>query len=523
MKALTRLNKFFLITCASAFFALSACAPVGQDAGHASGQPATSTFADALAPPGGVPCRFKRPNYTALQRQLGIRGSVHVTYVVNTVGRIDLAIVDKSSGNQELDNAARDSVVQGTCAPYIADGVAHRVVQNTTFTFGPALTVKPARQEAAQTVIDSSSAVTPNHLSQQAAPANPVSRATPATSVPSAAVALPSSSTTAPQSLEQAIQAAILQRMGIAPDSARAALIKHWGERMRDDPDVSRLLGNGPNHGSVFSLSPSLRAQFFADAVLRMSPEDRSKLLEITSKALDNAPADCGGVKNAAIVMQRYMPLASMSDAEIDAYFGVTFAMFKQSALQAPVAHVTEEQRAQALHAVLNTLKDMLKNDAEGTRDVAAAVADPAGVSPEVWCKNARLYNRAVLATPQPLRDWSIVAADTDAKARINSLGEIGMPGATQPSLAPQDYATQVQRRVRPNVIWAGPVLDSETAITVHCLPNGTLLSATVTRSSGNAAWDTAALHAVQRSDPMPLDASGQTPREFVIVLRSAG
>ncbi|SIT42904.1 conserved exported hypothetical protein [Paraburkholderia ribeironis] len=452
MKTLIRFNNGFPIACVSAFFFLAACAPVANNAAHASGQPETSTFADALTPPGGVPCRFKRPPYTALQRQLGISGSVHVTYVVNAVGRIDLAIVDKSSGNQELDNAARDSVAQGSCAPYVVDGVAHRVVQNTTITFGPALTVKPASRTDGPMAVDSASAIkpgnaSPGHTSQQAAlanplnplnPANRVNRATPATSASSAATGLPASSIASPLPLEQAIQAAMLQRMGIAPDSARAAQIKRWSARIKDDPDISRLLGNGPNHASVFSLSPQVRAQFFADAVLRLSPEDRSKLLELMSKALDNAPPDCGGLKDSGLVISRYMPMAKMSDTDFDSYFGVTFAMLKQSAVQAPVARVTEEQRAEAMHAVMNTLKDMLKSDAEGTRDIAAAVVDPTGVSAEVWCKNARLYNRALLATPQPLRDWSLVAADTDAKARLNSLGKL-VPGVALPSARSQD------------------------------------------------------------------------------------
>jgi TonB family protein len=493
MKAFAKLPNNFLIIGVSAFLTLAACAPVAQDAAHSNSPAETSTFADALTPPGGVPCRFTRPKYTALQRQLGIHGSVHVTYVVSTVGRIDLAIVDKSSGNQELDHAARDAILQGTCAPYVVDGVAHRA-----------------------------------HPAQPALPASPLNRDAAASGAQPAATAAanaapPAPSSKAPLSLAQAVQEAILQRQGIAPDSTKAALIKRWGQRMHDDPDIGRLLGNGPNHASVFALSPAMRAEFFSEAVLRLSPEERSKLIELTSKALDNAPPDCGGVKDAALVTSRYLPLGSMSDAEVDSYFGVTFAMFKLSAQQTPVAHVTEEQRAEASRAVANTLQNMLKNDPDGIRNVAAAVADPTGVSAEVWCTNARLYNRALLATPQPYRDWSIVASDIDGAAKLKALGGLQMPATGQATAASQEYATRVQRLVRPNIVWEGPIINAETAITVRCLPNGTLASATITRSSGNAAWDMAALRAVQRSDPMPTDATGRAPSEFVVVLRPAG
>lgn len=524
MKTLTKIRSTISYACVSALFTLTACAPVAPDTAHAGTPSNPSAFADALSPPGGVPCRLKRPVYTALQRRLGIHGSVRVTYVVNTAGRIDLAIVDKSSGNQELDNAAREAVEQGTCAPYVVNGVAHRVVQNTTFNFEHKPEIDAVRRGTGAPVVDPASATPPGQQPPRAGDAELADRAEPAIATSSAALASPASSTAAPLSLADAIQAAMLKKLGIAPDSPKAALIKHWGERMRNDPDVSRFFGSGPNHATVLSLSPPMQAEFLAEGVLRLSAADRSKLVEYSLKALDNAPPDCGGVKNPALVTSRYMPLAAMSDADVDAYFGMTFSMLKQSALQTPLAQVTEEQRAEAQRAVAKTLTDMLKNDAEGTRDVAAAVADPTGVSAEVWCKNVRLFDRALLATPQPFRDWSIVAAGTDAKARLASLRQLGTLGAALPGApSAQAFATLVQRRVRPNIIWSGPTLDLETAVAVRCAPTGTLLSATISRSSGNAAWDMAALRAVQRSDPMPLDASGRTPPAFVIVLRPMG
>ena len=516
MKALAQFRRIVVFACAGISLVLASCAPVEPGDARASSHPDPSAFSDALSPPGGVPCRLKRPAYTALQRQLGISGKVQVTYVVNTIGRIDLVIVDKSSGNQDLDNAARDAVAQATCAPYVVDGVAHRVVQHTTFTFSPTRAIKPASGGNLPPAIAPSSATALIYRSQQTA-ASPAAAA-----APLPAPAAPSA--TATLSLDQAVQAAILQKLGIAPDSTKAALVKHWSERMHNDPDVNRFLGNGPNHASVFLLSPSVRAAFFVEGVLRLSPEERSRLTELTLKSLDNAPPDCGGVKNMALIMSRYTQLATMPDADVDAYFSVTFAIFKQSALQTPLARVTGEQRAQGMNAVAKTVKEMLKNDAEGTRDVASAMVDPDGVSAEVWCKNARVYAKALLSTPQPYRDWAIVAADSDTKARLASLPQSSMPDTAQagaPSV--QDFVSQVQKRVRPNIVWAGPALGLETAISVHCAPTGSLLSATITRSSGNAAWDMAALRAVQRSDPMPLDADGRTPPDFVIVLRPAG
>ena len=500
---------------------LASCAPVRPDGPHADNPPDPSAFADALSPPGGVPCRLGRPKYTALQRQMGIRGSVGVTYVVNTAGRIDLVIVDKSSGNQELDNAAREAIAKGTCAPYVVDGVAHRVVQHTTFNFQPAPQAPPPSRSDAAAGINASSAPAALYRSQQAA-INPVAPAQPMPSVPPTSSPRPASSTGS-LSLAEAIQAANLQKLGIAPDSPKAATIKRWSERMRTDPDVSRFLGNGPNHASLLTLNPLVRTEFFTEGLLRLSPEERSKLAELASTAFDNAPPDCGGIKSAPLVMSRYMSLATMSNADVDTYFGITFAMLKQSALQTPFAQVTQEQRAQGQLAVVHSLQDLLKNDTQGTRDVAAAVVDPTGVTAEVWCRNARVYNRALLATPQPFRDWSIVAASIDAKTRLASMAQPLMPGANTPGALPSnDFVTRVQQRIRPNIVWAGPTLDLETVVSVRCAPSGTLLSVVISRSSGNASWDMAALRAVQRSDPMPVDTDGRTPPVFSITLRPA-
>lgn len=84
-------------------------------------------------------------------------------------------------------------------------------------------------------------------------------------------------------------------------------------------------------------------------------------------------------------------------------------------------------------------------------------------------------------------------------------------------------YADKVKRRVRPNIVWAGETQGLETVIEVHCAPTGTLLSAAIERSSGNPQWDDAALRAVQKSDPMPLDDNGKTPASFTITMRPAG
>ncbi|SIT70854.1 MULTISPECIES: cell envelope integrity protein TolA [Burkholderiaceae] len=104
-----------------------------------------------------------------------------------------------------------------------------------------------------------------------------------------------------------------------------------------------------------------------------------------------------------------------------------------------------------------------------------------------------------------------------------NGLAKSGTGTGSGGTATSAGYADKVQRRVRPNVIWSGPTEGLDTLIAVRCAPDGALLDARIARSSGNAQWDNAALRAVQRSDPMPLDTHGKAPASFNIRMRPAG
>ncbi|MGF6408636.1 cell envelope integrity protein TolA [Paraburkholderia sp. MM5482-R1] len=85
-------------------------------------------------------------------------------------------------------------------------------------------------------------------------------------------------------------------------------------------------------------------------------------------------------------------------------------------------------------------------------------------------------------------------------------------------------YADRVRRRVRPNVVAPTDINGNlSSVIAVRCAPDGSLLSATMQRSSGNLEWDIAALSAVEKSNPMPRDVNGSTPSSFLITFRPKG
>jgi TonB family protein len=121
-------------------------------------------------------------------------------------------------------------------------------------------------------------------------------------------------------------------------------------------------------------------------------------------------------------------------------------------------------------------------------------------------------------APPAVVSQPPLVDATLTTGARNNVADRLTQPVSNaSPSAL---YPERVIRRVRPSIVWTGDTAGLETVIAVRCTTNGTLLSAAVLRSSGNAQWDEAALRAVQRSDPMPLDMNGEVPVSFTITLR---
>lgn len=116
---------------------------------------------------------------------------------------------------------------------------------------------------------------------------------------------------------------------------------------------------------------------------------------------------------------------------------------------------------------------------------------------------------------------------DDETHAEIAALQSVeGRSAVLAPAAAAQSaspgYTEKVLQRVRPNIIWSGDTSGLQTVMSLRCSPTGALRSVYVIRSSGNQAWDDAALRAVQRSDPMPQDIDGKTPGSFMLTLRPA-
>ncbi len=120
--------------------------------------------------------------------------------------------------------------------------------------------------------------------------------------------------------------------------------------------------------------------------------------------------------------------------------------------------------------------------------------------------------HQARLAALKSLAAKNAAGHGSTTASNRNGSGGQGSPG----------YANKVRQRVKPNIIFeAGNVEGNpRTVVSVQCAPDGAILNVSLSRSSGNPAWDEAVLRAVQKSDPMPRDTDGKVPRHFIMTFQ---
>lgn len=132
--------------------------------------------------------------------------------------------------------------------------------------------------------------------------------------------------------------------------------------------------------------------------------------------------------------------------------------------------------------------------------------------------QDRRLAAEREEATRKAIRD--------DQMRRITGqAGATGGPqstGTAQQSSGPSPgYAGRVAARIRPNVLFTESAPGNPRAeIEIRTQPNGTITSSRLVKSSGNPAWDAAALRAIERTGTLPQDTDGRVPSSLIIGLR---
>lgn len=94
--------------------------------------------------------------------------------------------------------------------------------------------------------------------------------------------------------------------------------------------------------------------------------------------------------------------------------------------------------------------------------------------------------------------------------------------GAAQQSSGPSPgYAGRIRARIKPNIVFTADIAGNPTAtVEVRVSPDGTIISRSLLKSSGIAAWDEAVLKAVDKTEVLPRDVDGQVPSSMEISFR---
>ena len=119
------------------------------------------------------------------------------------------------------------------------------------------------------------------------------------------------------------------------------------------------------------------------------------------------------------------------------------------------------------------------------------------------------------------------LAAEKNRKDQLaRMMGQVGASGgpeargSAQQSEGPSSgYGARVAARVRPNIRALEEFPRSLTTdIEVRASASGAIVSRRVVRSSGNPAWDDAALKAIDRTGSLPPDVDGRVPTAAIII-----
>ena len=80
-------------------------------------------------------------------------------------------------------------------------------------------------------------------------------------------------------------------------------------------------------------------------------------------------------------------------------------------------------------------------------------------------------------------------------------------------------YAGRLVGRIKPNITFTGDTSGNPRAeVEIRVSPDGTVLSARISKSSGNRAWDEAVVKAVEKTGQLPRDTDGRMPETHFIL-----
>jgi colicin import membrane protein len=173
------------------------------------------------------------------------------------------------------------------------------------------------------------------------------------------------------------------------------------------------------------------------------------------------------------------------------------------------------------------------KAAAEKAEKTAKAAADKAAADKKATAEKERQQQLAQqkrekareLAEEKRLEELAAKERDAQMRRIMGQAGASGGPTATgtaqQASGPSAAYGGRVAARIKPNVVFTDTVSGNPRAeVEVRTLPDGTITTRRIVKSSGSPAWDEAVLRAIDRTGTLPRDTDGRVPSSLIIGLR---
>lgn len=104
---------------------------------------------------------------------------------------------------------------------------------------------------------------------------------------------------------------------------------------------------------------------------------------------------------------------------------------------------------------------------------------------------------------------------------QADATGDANAKGSAQKSSGPSaGYPGKVRAAVKPNVVFTEDIAGNPKAeIEVRTTLDGTIISQRLVKSSGNKAWDDAAIKGVIRTGTLPRDVDGRVPTPLTLIM----
>lgn len=202
--------------------------------------------------------------------------------------------------------------------------------------------------------------------------------------------------------------------------------------------------------------------------------------------------------------------------AEADRLKAQEAAAKKLAAEKVAAEKAAAEKKALAEKAVADKRAAAEKAAAEKATAEKKAQADKAAAEQQRKAADEKDRREAELAKQQRDEQMRRIMGQAGASGGAQSTGTAQQSSGPSPG-----YAGRVAARIKPNVVFTDVAPGNPRAeVEVRTLPDGTITSSRLVKSSGNAAWDDAVLRAIDRTASLPRDTDGRVPPALIIGLR---